>query len=120
MSGCTCASQKNVCAAPHIEIAGAAVLKAIRLTEWPFLNETRKLSTAIETVAAAGPNSSADEMKNVSEDTEIVAAADSLLMLKSPVSTARAVKSIQAKGCGNRTTAAPDQKRTAHPTATVA
>ena len=92
--------RKKVCAPAHIDTAGAAVLNSDALST-AVCGATRsdKLSTATAMVAGAGPNISANAMKNVSA-IEMAANTDANLIVKKPATIASTAKRIHSRGCG--------------------
>src|SRR5436190_18049419 len=86
-SGRVCASAKKACPAIHSENAGATELKATRSHECRRRHVEMKLSNTSAIVAGAGPNSSADVMKNESA-TEMLAATDAIFTVNDVVGIA--------------------------------
>ena len=100
-SGCTPASAKNVDALAHIDRASDAVLNVscrsgrFRRQHWTHA------PTPIESVAGAGPKSSAVEIRNVSS-IEMFAETDAKRRRKQPRTSARPPSASHASGSGDR------------------
>ena len=83
-------SSRNKCAATHMAVAAAQILKAARTFKWRrLLAQVLRMTASSVTmmVAAEGPNSRTAANTNASE-TEILAFIDGSLMLKEPVRNA--------------------------------
>src|SRR6266849_2121472 len=106
--------RKKVCAPAHIDTAGAAALKTMRLHECLRRHDITQLSTATAMVAGAGPNSRANAMKNVSE-IEMVATTDAILIVKEPATIARTAKRTHSTGRGVRATPTKERRMTTAP-----
>src|SRR5918995_6761815 len=98
----------------HTEIAGSPMPNSVCLADRLRLHrETARPSIAATTVAAAGPNSSAD-VKRIPSDTEMVARIDGMRMLSGPFRSARPARTYHA-GCGG----CENRLHTAHTTGNI-